>query len=203
MNQIELQHHLEAHKRWLESQENATSGQRGKQLVLKGEHLADIQLNSSDFSGAKLSGCEFVNCRFEGCNFFNAELIAAKSRNCQFSRCQFTKADLRGLKAENCNFSGSDFTRADLTDAVLTGCVLTDCILDWAWLVRTDLRFANITGVSMENARLLRTKLYNEKQFQFALPSKITVREVDVSPTGDDTRLEGIEGLTRLQLRTR
>src|SRR5882672_1837984 len=58
-------------------------------------------------------------------------------------------ADMRGLRAEGCDFTASDFTRADLTDAILPGSVLTNCVFDWSWLVRTDLRSATLTGVRL------------------------------------------------------
>jgi len=128
--------------------------------------------------------------------------LSAHFTNCRFENCRFMNADMRGLRAEGCDFTASDFTRADLTDAILPGSVLTNCVFDWSWLVRTDLRSATLTGVRLENARLLRTKLYNERRYQFARPSKMA-KELDVSPEGDASLLAGIEGLERLlELRT-
>jgi len=177
-------------------------GVLGSQMLLEREDWRAIRLANGDFSGAKLSGSGFANCRFESCNFSNTELLSANLRQCQFLNCQFINADLRGLTAERCDFSDSDFARADLTDTVLRGCLLANCVLDWSWLVRTDLRFANLNGVRMESARLLRTKLYNENRFLFAVPHKITAQEIDVSPDGDGSRLTGKDALERLQLKT-
>src|SRR5215469_7816177 len=107
---------------------------------------------------------------------------------------------IRGLIADHCDFSGGNFTRCDLTDAVLTGNNLTGCALDWSWLIRTDLRFADLTGLRLENARLLRTKLCNDRHFLLALPAKITVPDLDFSRDGDGSLLTGIEGLHQLAI---
>lgn len=193
MTETQIRRRLQEHKDWQNSKQ-----QSGRQLIAEGEQWTAVHLSECDASNSRLSGCHFTNCRLENCNFSNTAFLSARFLNCQFLACRFLNADLRGLIAEGCDFTGSNFTRADLTDAVLASNVLADCVLDWSWLVRTDLRFANLTGLHLENARLLRTKLYNEKRFSFARPAKITVQELDVSREGNASLLTGIEGLERL-----
>lgn len=56
-------------------------------------------------------------------------------------------------------------TRADFSGASLRGADLTDCILDWAWLVDTDLRDAILERTRFVGARLARTKLSNYRKY--------------------------------------
>jgi len=193
MTETQIRQRLEAHKAWLES-----DSQSGRHLIVEGEQWTAVHLSGSNASNAALSGCKFIDCRLQDCDFSNSAFLSARFLNCQFLRCLFVNADLRGLIADRCDFTGSNFTRADLTDAVLAGSVLADCVLDWSWLVRTDLRFANLTGLHLENARLLRTKLYNEGKFRFARPAKITVQDLDVSREGNGSMIAGIDGLDQL-----
>ena len=193
MTETQIREHLKGHDAWLQSNREG-----GRQLIVEGEQWTAIHLTGSDLSNARLSGCKFTDCHLENCDFSNSDFLSARFLNCQFLKCPFVNADLRGVIAERCEFTGSNFTRADLTDAALASSMLADCVFDWSWLVRTDLRFANLTGVHLENARLLRTRLYNEKQFQFARPSKITVQDLDFSREGNGSLLAGIEGLERL-----
>lgn len=193
MTETQIRERLKGHSAWLGS-----NRQGGRQLIVEGEQWTAVHLSGTDVSNAQLSGCKFTDCHFENCDLSNSALLSAQFLNCRFLKCQFVNADLRSLIADRCEFTGSNFTRADLTDAVLASSVLVDCVLDWSWLVRTDLRSANLTGVRLENARLLRTKLYNERQFRFVHPVAITVQELDLSREGNGSLLVGIEGLERL-----
>jgi uncharacterized protein YjbI with pentapeptide repeats len=195
MTETQIQQLLESHNAWLESNQHV-----GRQLIAEGEQWKGVCFSGRDVSNARLSGCKFIDCRLENSDFSNSAFLSARFLNCQFLRCRFVNADLRGLIADHGDFSSSNFTRCDLTDAVLTRSNLTRCALDWSWLVRTDLRFADLTGVRLENARLLRTKLCNDRHFRFALPAKITVQDLDFSREGDGSLLTGIEGLRQLAI---
>lgn len=192
MTTPEIQRMLAAHALWRGSKLN------GMQLNAEGQPWQGVDLAQSDVSNARLSGCEWIDCHFQGCDFSNTAFLSAHFTYCRFSKCRFVNADLRGLIAIGCDFSGSDFTRADLTDAVLAANNLSDCVFDWSWLVRTDLRFATLAGLRLEHARLSRTKLHNDRQFAFLRPIEVTAQELDWSAEGDGSMLTSREGIDRL-----
>lgn len=198
MEEVLLIECLLRHEKWLESYGRDPGSTSGAPLTLEAEKIMGVRLSNREFCHAELSGCEFNSCKFDACDFSNTRLVSALLRDCAFVHCKFVKSDLRGATAEGANFAGSDFTRADLTDARLQTSRLTNCVLDWSWLVRTDLRFTFLNGVRLENARLFRTKLYNDKNFPFVMPVRITAQELDFSPAGDGSILIGAEGLQQL-----
>ena len=193
MTRSEFQQLLAAHEAWLGSEQQGIG-----QLIVEGQRWANLDLAMRDVSNARLSGCELIDCHFQGCNFSNTAFLAARFTNCRFSKCKFVNADLRGLIANGCDFTGSNFTRADLTDAVLAANDLSNCVFDWSWLVRTDLRFATLAGLRLEYARLSGTKLHNDRQFAFVRPVKVTAQELDLSVEGDGSMLAGREGIDLL-----
>jgi len=95
-----------------------------------------------------VTGCELSHVYVENCDLSHTDLTGTVLVNCAFVACSFIKADLKKLQGQGVDFSRSDFTRADFTDAILPGANLTDCVLDWAWVVRTDVRHATLERTS-------------------------------------------------------
>jgi uncharacterized protein YjbI with pentapeptide repeats len=189
---------LSRHKSWLDAFNQGIAIEDAAQLVLTDVSFPEVNIANADFSNAEIIGCSFGNARFESCEFFYTDFTSSILRNCSFINCKFVKSNFTRVNAAGSKFCGSDFTRADLTDTILQSADLTNSIFDWAWLIRTDLRFAVLEGCRFERARLSGTKLYNVTQFHLGEIAGATVQDVDFSPDGNGAEIIGVEVFDRL-----
>ena len=90
-----------------------------------------------------------------------------------------------------------------MSGAILKNAVLRNCDLGWAWLIGTDLREADLEEVNWDGARLVKTKVYNHRRFQFANTSRMTIKDIDVSEAGDGTKICQADGLPARSARGR
>jgi uncharacterized protein YjbI with pentapeptide repeats len=175
---------LAEHKIWLAEQIDSS----GKQLELVDAALSDCHFRELDFSCAALVRCTISNAHFELCDFSNTLLIETVFNNCDFDNCNFTKADFQRGDGSGCRFRAANFTRADLTDCNLSGAALEDCRFDWAWLVRTDLRYAILLGAQFNETRIANAKFYNKNYpLLFKALAQAAIEEMVFSPKGDKT----------------
>ncbi len=86
------------------------------------------------------------------------------------------------VDASGTDFSGSDLTRTDFTDAIMKDANFTDCLLNWAWLVKTDLRDVILEQVQFQGTRIVEAKLYNQRQFHIGSLKDAVIRDVDIIP---------------------
>lgn len=191
-NQItnsELAQKIDLHKNWLTNHINATSNN----LSLFDALISNIRIDNEDVSEIELIRCEFREVCFTNCNLSSSLFIESLFNNCKFINCNFNKSDLRGVKCIKVNFFKSDFTRADFTDADLINTDLTNCTLDWAWLIRTDLRYAILDGATLKGTRFIETKIYNDRRFALGTYDSVTTKDVDVSPNADKTQIADVD----------
>ena len=85
MNQEELQKILEAHKKWINSEDD------GVRAYLRGANLS-----GADLSGANLSGADLSGAYLRGAYLRGADLSGANLRGADLSGANLRGADLRG-----------------------------------------------------------------------------------------------------------
>ena len=185
---------LTQHKIWLTEQINHLSEtSKGKQFSIMDAALSDCHFCEVDFSCAVLVRCTISNAHFENCDFSNTLLIDTVFNHCDFNHCNFTKADLQRASGSGCRFVTTNFTRADLTDCNLNSANLTDCHFDWAWLVRTDLRYAILNGTRFFETRIANAKFYNKNYSQlFKALAQAMIEEMVFSPKGFKSKVESL-----------
>jgi len=155
VNAYQLLQKLSLHKMWLDMFNSETESSVGAQLIFVDSFISNITMSNEDFSCAEIVRCKISDAHFKGCDFSYSILIDSVFRNCTFIDCRFVKADLRGTDASGTDFSGSDFTRADLSHATMKDANFTDCLFNWAWLVKTDLRNTILDRVQFKEARII------------------------------------------------
>ena len=181
------------HQVWNDVNLSEDKSEESAQMVLTETDIKDMLICNADFSGAEIVRCNVSSVTFKECYFSYALLLESVFNNCSFDHCNFVKADLRGIKCNDCSMNNCDFTRADLTDATLAGVNLTGSKFNWSWLVNTDLRFALLEAVEFEEAKLIQTKLYNERRFVLGSIDKALVDRADISPEGNGGEMMGKE----------
>ena len=94
MKQEELQKILEAHKKWINSEDDGVRAYlRGANL--RGAYLSGAYLRSADLRGANLSGADLRGANLSGANLSGADLRGANLRGAYLRR-----ADLRGANLD-------------------------------------------------------------------------------------------------------
>jgi len=189
VNPEEFSRRVVEHSSWLKSFRESTETNPYSQLQISDATIAAVILNGQDCTSASLNGCRFVSCSFSVCLFDACEFINAVFEGCVFEKCVLRKADLRGSHALRSTFSSCDFTRADLTDASLAGSVLTASVFNYSWLIRTDLRNCELSGISLEHTRISEAKLFNANKFRLGSIVEVSSTVIDWSIAGDGTDL--------------
>jgi len=198
INEAQLKRFLSQHKSWLDAFNQGTEIEDAVQLAMSDACFPEGNIANTDISNAEIIGCTFRNAQFESCDFLYTDFTNSVFSDCSFINCKFAKANFTRVNADGVKFCGSDFTRADFTDAILKGADLTNCIFDWAWLLRTDVRFAILEGTRFERARLSGTKLYNATRFHLGKTVGAIVKDIDFSPDGNSAELIDVEVFERL-----
>ena len=113
MKQEELQKILEAHKKWINSEDDGVRAYlRGANL--RGAYLSGAYLRSADLRGANLRSADLRGANLSGANLSGANLSGADLRGANLSGANLSGADLRGA-----NLRGAYLRRADLRGANL------------------------------------------------------------------------------------
>ena len=108
MKQEELQKILEAHKKWINSEDDGVRAYlRGANL--RGAYLSGAYLRSADLRGANLSGADLRGANLRGAYLRRADLRGAN----------LSDADLSDANLSDANLSGAYLRRADLRGANL------------------------------------------------------------------------------------
>jgi uncharacterized protein YjbI with pentapeptide repeats len=199
INENELLKMLEAHEHWLRTSNIAKDNVEDSQLLLKQIKISDMFFKKRNFSASELYHCHILRTYFQECDFSYALLISCVFEGCTFLNCSFVKTDLRSANCVRVNFEGSDFTRADLTEAIFIRANLSDCIFNWAWLLKTDLRHANLNNIHLENARLIEANVFNTERFQLNSLKNIMVKNIYTSPEGGGEPQSGLDALSFLR----
>ena len=192
---------LNSHRIWA-STYGKEEAQNGIRLTLQGSKLKGVIVQNADLSSCELVNCEIFDTVFRECDYTQADIIESVFSNCLFEGCTFRKANLRGSDFRASKFLNCDFSRAELTDAHLLRAHIIDCSLDWAWLIRTDLRYATMQGSSFAHARLLDTKIYNDSRQSLGSVEGAIVKDADFSPQADGSVKMGAEVLNLLTTNT-
>jgi fluoroquinolone resistance protein len=123
-----------------------------------GQKVVDQQFHECDFSGADLTATEFINCSFydadsrAGCRFNGATLKEASFRSCDISMCHFNFIKALGLEISECRAQGADFSNASFMNQITTRSWFCS-----AFIKKSNLRYANFSRVTLENASCGRT----------------------------------------------
>ena len=113
MNQEELQKILEAHKIWINSEDD------GVRADLSGADLSGADLSEADLRGADLSGADLRGANLSGAYLRGADLSEANLRGANLRRADLRGANLRGANLSEANLRGANLRSADLRGADL------------------------------------------------------------------------------------
>ena len=113
MNQEELQKILEAHKKWINSEDD------GVRADLSEANLSGANLSDADLSGANLSDADLRGANLRGANLRGANLRGANLSDADLSGANLRGANLRGAKLSGADLSGAKLRGADLRGANL------------------------------------------------------------------------------------
>lgn len=177
------------HGKWLATAVNLSAAAEGEQLSLVDAIVEDVKLSGADLANSELVRCHFERATFESCDFSYAVLIGSDFHGCRFLECRFVKADLTSANLGRADLSRSDLTRADLTRASLKEANLTGCLLNWAWLIGTDLRGAIVDDTEFGGARLQAPHVYGMDRRKMGSVERAIVDSVDLSPGADGSLL--------------
>ena len=104
MNQEELQKILEAHKKWINSEDDGVRADlRGANLRgadLSGANLSGAYLRRADLRGANLSDADLSDANLSDANLSGAYLRGANLRGAYLSGAYLRSADLRGANLD-------------------------------------------------------------------------------------------------------
>ena len=198
ISEAQMLHLMTQHSIWIVTSQGATHP-TGSKLSLIDASFSDMAISAQNLSSAEFVRCQVANVTFIKCDFSGSILIGSIFNNCSFLECSFVKADFRSANCSGVDFTGSDLTRADLTDSTFKDVNLTNCRLNWAWLIETDLRNAILDHTEFKGARMVGTKVYNSRRFTLGTLEQTVVKDIDISPQGDGEKRSGIEAIDFLR----
>jgi uncharacterized protein YjbI with pentapeptide repeats len=193
ISESKLLQQISLHKEWLRSQN--THSLIGEQLILTDSLISDIKIGNEEITDIELVRCMLSGVSFYDCDLSRSIFIDSLFNDCSFVNCKFIKSDFRGVNGSGADFSRSDFTRADFTTAILKHANFTGCKLNWAWFVKSDLRYSTLDQVEMEGTRFIEAKMYNDKIYSLKSAKDIVAEDIDISPDGDNTHITGIASI--------
>ena len=185
------------------------SGANLTEADLREVKLTEANLMGANLSGANLRGACAPSANFQGANLHGADLTKAEINGVNFSNADLRQASLQQANLSGANLSGANLKWADLSGANLNGADLSDVKFNGANLNGTDLRNTNLVNASLVHADLTETNLINAdwvgSDFTGAtltgaklylvprfgiVADDITCHWIDMSPTGDQTRIQ-------------
>ncbi|QDE69487.1 pentapeptide repeat-containing protein [Myxococcus xanthus] len=148
-------------------------------LLQKKARARDLQLHSTDLTGAPLDGLRGDGLDLGQANLHGASLRGAQLSACSLERAVLEEAVLEGATLRQCRLDGADLRRARLSEARLedssargtdlyqadlrkarlsetsfSRAILREAVLDGAEGVGVELRGADLTGASLVDVRL-------------------------------------------------
>ncbi|MCW8102658.1 pentapeptide repeat-containing protein [Streptomyces tauricus] len=158
----------------LTRRESRTHVDRRERLDLNGLHLAGVQLNEADLTGANLSGATFTGAYLYKATFTEANLNMATFAGAHLHKATFTEANLPRATFTEATLSGATFTeaylrRATFTEALLhkaicTGANLREAIFTETHLVGAAFTEANLREATFTEANLSATDLSSARR---------------------------------------
>lgn len=142
---------------------------RGGQADFESADMADVLVQGCDFNNstwrrAKMASASFSECKLTGASFEEVGhlgLSFEQSRlvGADLRRLSFRKARLNGLDFQDADLSGCDFREAVFEDCSMRNAHMVDARFDGA-----DLRGADISGITLDNARRFKGAIISNRQ---------------------------------------
>ena len=189
------------HQSWLAAGSPEQGASSEMRLVLMDSTVSPLRLRDLRLESAVLVRCDFSESEFVKCDFSGALLFESIFSRARFLSCEFRKAEMNSAKCVDASFSHSGLTKVDFSHTDLRKADLTDCDMSWSALLDTDLRYAILENVNLDGARLVRTKLYNERRFHFTGFNPSVVKDVLVDADASGPPSGGLEALNFLKTR--
>ena len=128
-----------------------------------GKNLADLVMESYDFSGANLAGANLQNVDLYHSNFSGANLAGANLKGASLEMVNFSDANLQGAKLSQtslflCNMRGANLDGTQIRNSYAAGIKLQD-----ANIRRTDLQGTYTAGASFDEMASDMTTVLQEK----------------------------------------
>ena len=135
---------LEAHRKWLESEEES-EGKEGERA-----DLSSANLQGTDLRGANLQRANLIEANLQGANLAHANLQGAYLREANLQEAYLREANLQGAYLlSEANLQGAYLREANLQKASLIG-----ANLQGAFLFDSDLSGANLTKANLQSTEL-------------------------------------------------
>lgn len=150
-----------------------------------GATLASADLQEANLLGAALVEADLRETNLHKADLGFADLTFADLNIARLTSARLWKADLTATRLVGADLSATNLTMAMLRETDFTGANLSEAILDYAILVETNLRQANLTGCSVCGLSAWHVDLEDAKQADLVitLPSEptVTVDSLDVA----------------------
>ena len=124
METSELNHILEQHKLWIE-----TNGVQGKRAILYLAAITDAALTYANLSDANLRYASLYGADLRGANLSRADLEGANLTGAYLIGTNLTGANLMGANLKGANLEGTILKGANLEGTILKGANLTNATL--------------------------------------------------------------------------
>jgi uncharacterized protein YjbI with pentapeptide repeats len=112
--------------------------------VIADVQFVDTTFDTSDFDGSELSNVVFVRCHFRNVRIPRSLFVSCRFENCHFEGCDLAQTQWQGCR----------FWQVSIVDSSLAGARITKTHSTQLTLVRTDLRHADLSAVSMREIHL-------------------------------------------------
>ncbi|ACL06617.1 pentapeptide repeat protein [Desulfatibacillum aliphaticivorans] len=156
----ELQHFLEQHKLWLESDEKSGECADLRGANLHGVDLHGAILKGADLQEAGLQGAYLQDVNLQEANLFGADLQEANLQSANLQRANLQRANLREAGLQGARLWGTHLYEANLTganmvSASLMATVFINSVLNHALLVGAQgLATPQFQGATLEGASI-------------------------------------------------
>lgn len=177
-----------------------------------GTNFLQSDLSELDLMGADLSKCNFIDVIATGVSFRAATLASAVFVGVKVTGADFRDADLTNLRVvkesvfEDGDFQNARLTAASLRGTRLAGSKLSGAQMDGVDFSESDLREAELHGVSGKDARFVKTNLegadLSGSNFMNALFQRANLRGADLRGSNlfrADLLRVRVDGGTRLE----
>ena len=150
--------------------------------------LREMWLDESDLSGANFSGVAFNHATGFRCTAKKLQILSSNAERSKWCGSKFADSSFKGSNLSGADFSGCDLSNVDFSQCNLRHAEFRNSRLNRSIFRDADLRFANLTSVTCQEADFSNAKVFGASLWQIKY-SKLRSESLDISPEGDGSVL--------------
>ncbi|MDC9594765.1 pentapeptide repeat-containing protein [Xenorhabdus sp. IM139775] len=158
--------------------EDRSKGCSFRNGMLRETQFLSCNLSLTDFSYSDVFGAEFLHCKLSGASFENARFenyITRKKWFCsgKIEGCNLSNAILAGIIMENCILKGNRWHETDIQKAVFRGADLSGGEFSGIQWTDADFTYSDLRGATLQGLDLRKVNLTGVKMEAWQISSLI------------------------------